>query len=68
MTFTDFASLITGGAQLSALLFLVWAFYNGELISKKTLDKIMDSYQKQGAENMEKSVEKILDAIKRRGW
>lgn len=63
MDITAFVSLVTSGVQVGALLFMVWAFYNGEIVSKKTLDKILEAYQHQ----IKESISEVLDEVKKRG-
>lgn len=68
ITFSDFSNLFIGGVQLTVLVWLVYVFYNGDVISKKSLDSIIASYQKSVEASMEKSIERVLSEIKKRDW
>jgi hypothetical protein len=63
MNLSEFVSLVTSGVQVGALLFMVWAFYEGHIISKKTLDKILEAYQLQ----IKQSMAEVLEEVKKRG-
>jgi hypothetical protein len=67
MTPGEILQLINTGGVIGLLIFFTLAFYNGEIVSKKTLDKIIEAYQRQVEESMEKSIERVLSAIKQRG-
>jgi hypothetical protein len=57
--------IINAGGVLALLVLFTWAFYDGKIISKKTLDHILSQYQTQ----TEQMFQDLLKEIKRsRGW
>ena len=65
---TEFIEVINAGGVLALLAFFVWAFYDGQIISKKTLDKILESYREQAEQMFQNAVNEILDEIRKKGW
>jgi uncharacterized membrane protein len=68
MAFTELLQIINTGGTLALLVFFVWAFYNGEIISKKVLDKIIESYRQQTEDTLERSMQKLISEIRKKGW
>lgn len=68
MTLVQFGELFTSTAQLGVLIWLVYSFYNGDIVSKKTLDKILESYQTQIKESMGEILHEISEIKKRGRW
>ena len=68
MTLAEFSNFFIGGAQLGVLIWLVYVFYNGDIISKKSLDSIMASYQKSIEASLEQSIERVLAEVRKRDW
>jgi len=61
--------VINAGGTLGLLAFFVWAFYDGQIISKKTLDKILESYKEQMEVMFQKAIQDVLTEIKRnKSW
>jgi hypothetical protein len=60
--------LINAGGVLALLAFFTWAFYNGEIISKKMLDKIIQTYSEQTEKSLHESVNRIVEEIRKKGW
>jgi uncharacterized membrane protein len=67
-TLAEILQLINTAGVLGLLVFFVYAFYTGEIISKKVLDKIIESYRQQTEDTLEKSLEKLIKEIGRKGW
>jgi len=57
--------LINSGGVLALLVFFVWAFYDGQIISKKTLDRILDGYREQTEAMFQKAIADVLQEIKK---
>lgn len=64
----DLLQLVNTGGTLALLVFFVYAFYAGEIISKKVLDKIIESYREQTEETLERAMQKLIDEIRKKGW
>jgi len=65
----ELLQLINTGGVLALLVFFVWAFYAGEIISKKSLDRILEAYKDQTEAMFQKAITDILDEIrKNRSW
>lgn len=61
----ELLQLINTGGVLALLIFFVWAFYDGQIISKKSLDRILEAYKEQ----TETMFANILEEIrKNRSW
>ena len=53
------------------LLFAVWAFYNGNIVSRATMEKIIAGIVAQITEKLDAKFDELgkkLDNIKGRGW
>ena len=65
----ELIEIINTGGILGLLIFFVWAFYTGEIISKKTLDRILEGYKQQTEKMFQKAISDVLDEIKKsKGW
>ena len=65
----ELIEIINTGGILGLLVFFVWAFYTGEIISKKTLDRILEGYKEQTEIMFQKAISDVLDEIKKsKGW
>lgn len=60
--------LINTSGVLGLLIFFVWAFYNGEIISKKSLDRILEGYRSQTEAMFQKAINDVLSEIRKKGW
>jgi hypothetical protein len=61
------ANIISAIGVTGILVFLVVAFYRGDLVSKPVLDKILDRFWGELNIRLENMDQKI-DALKSRGW
>jgi len=66
--YVELLQLINAGGTLALLVFFVWAFYTGEIISKKVLDKIIESYRQQTEDTLERAMQKLIGEIRKKGW
>jgi len=60
--------VVNTAGTLGLLAFFVWAFWSGEIISKKTLDKIIESYRQQTEETLKSAMKGLIEEIRRKGW
>ena len=60
MDLPSLIQLINTGGVLALLIFFVWAFYDGQIISKKSLDKILEAYKEQTESMFQKAISDIL--------
>lgn len=68
-TIAEILQLVNTAGVLGLLVFFVYAFYTGEIISKKVLDKIIESYRQQTEDTFEKSLDKLIRELNgRKGW
>jgi uncharacterized membrane protein len=56
---------VNTGGVLALLIFFVWAFYDGQIISKKSLDKILDAYRQQTEMMLKDAIKDILDEVRK---
>jgi len=69
MDLPSLIQLINTGGVLALLIFFVWAFYDGQIISKKSLDKILEAYKEQTESMFQKAISDILTEIrKNKNW
>ncbi len=48
---------------IGVLIFLVWAFYRGDLIPKSILNRILEVYEKQMADMTERILTRLDEAL-----
>ena len=58
------ADFLNAAGTLGVLLFMVLAFYRGDIVSKRTLDRILAQYERQFAESTARILERIDAALR----
>ncbi len=58
--------LINAGGVVGVLVFFVWAFYRGEVISHAVFERILQQYEHQFGELSERILERIDTALDKR--